>query len=259
MDWTTCFEVLSLGYRCQDAQLYAVAWEYCMEHFDVAVAKGAPALQSLPLTVLHSVLSSDVIQVQTELSIFEAMTRWVAGDTEKREHLLPQLLQTVRLHLLTIDELSDHVEAHELVKVIGHGLVCNLSLYRNPRVNVYIGQGVKRDPEWVLLTRELDCYNSLHTFTKHVQVRPALRAADCVSTAEKPKTPTISFDCHTGTLHVTLLSPIIVIFSCLLCRQMTSRQFNQCTDCNRLCTSDPRSLDHPRGGTIKRTDTFNAS
>jgi len=123
MDETTCFEVLSLGYRCQDARLYAVAWDYCMEHFDVAVAKGARALQSLPLTLLHSVLSSDVIHIQTELSIFEAMTCWVAGDTANRERFLPQLLQTVRLHLLSIDELSDHVESHALLQ---HNHACAL-------------------------------------------------------------------------------------------------------------------------------------
>jgi hypothetical protein len=53
MDATTCFEVLTLGYRCQNAQLYSVAWEFAVEHFEDAVANGGKALQSMPRTLLH--------------------------------------------------------------------------------------------------------------------------------------------------------------------------------------------------------------
>lgn len=70
----------------------------------------------LPVERVKELLSSDEAHFTSELDVFQAVVRWCRHDEAKRIHCFAALMQdTVRLPLMTPEELLDDVEGNDLV------------------------------------------------------------------------------------------------------------------------------------------------
>jgi len=69
-----------------------------------------------PVERVKDLLSSDDAHFTSELDVFQAVVRWCRHDEAKRIHCFPALMQdTVRLPLMTPEQLLDDVEQNDLV------------------------------------------------------------------------------------------------------------------------------------------------
>ena len=99
-------------HHCQD--LVKTAESYVLLHF-VHVSQTEEFL-TLSIDRIKFLLSSEILIVEEEYHIFNALINWVKFDIENRKQFTPQLLSLVRLPLLNRDFLMLTVEAEDLVK-----------------------------------------------------------------------------------------------------------------------------------------------
>jgi hypothetical protein len=70
-----------------------------------------------PVERVKELLSSDDAHFQSEVDVFHAVVRWVRHDIKNRSQMFAQLMaETVRLPLMTPEQLLDDVEGEELVR-----------------------------------------------------------------------------------------------------------------------------------------------
>ncbi|KAG8193341.1 hypothetical protein JTE90_022971 [Oedothorax gibbosus] len=100
------------SHGCMD--LHRRAHNYTMDHF-LEVLKNQEYL-SLPAEEIKKILSSDMLNVQSEEEAFESLMTWINYDLTNRERELPFLLEVIRLPLISPQYLADHVELDPLVK-----------------------------------------------------------------------------------------------------------------------------------------------
>lgn len=110
---SNCLAVFRLGLMLDCPRLAVSARNYACDHFQL-ISRDEEFLQLLP-SELAAVLASDNLSVETEETVFEALTAWVSRDSEGRAKDLPGLLDCVRLRLLSEDYLRDKVEKHKLI------------------------------------------------------------------------------------------------------------------------------------------------
>ena len=111
---TNCLGIATFAQAHGCTSLGDRAMEYVQENFS-EVVEGEEFLQ-LSHDNVQALLSSDLIQVSSEESVFEAMYKWLIHDLpSRRQHALP-LLHCVRLPLLRPLYLSDVVYSKEVFK-----------------------------------------------------------------------------------------------------------------------------------------------
>ncbi|XP_076813583.1 kelch-like protein 12 isoform X2 [Clavelina lepadiformis] len=70
----------------------------------------------LPLFDVVSIIASDSLNVMDEGIVFEAVCRWVNHDINKRESLFPVLMKSVRLQLISTENLAKNISPKPLVR-----------------------------------------------------------------------------------------------------------------------------------------------
>ncbi|CAG0888056.1 unnamed protein product [Cyprideis torosa] len=71
---------------------------------------------SLGASEVHDILKRDELHVQSEEEVFRALMSWIRHSVEERKAFLPDLLQLVRLPLLTPQFISDEVGTEDLIR-----------------------------------------------------------------------------------------------------------------------------------------------
>lgn len=87
---------------------------YTFKYFDDVTKH--EEFQSLCFGDVEDLLRSDEIQVSSEESVFEAMISWVRHSPSTRERFLPQLLNFVRLPLLSARYITDVIDEEPLIR-----------------------------------------------------------------------------------------------------------------------------------------------
>jgi len=111
---TNCLGIMRFAdlHLCQD--LVTAAHGY-IEQFFTEVVMSEEFLQ-LEARQVVDFISSDRLTVPSEEKVFEAVVTWVNYQPQQREQYLPELMQHVRLPLLSRDYLVERVETEPLIK-----------------------------------------------------------------------------------------------------------------------------------------------
>ncbi|XP_063339666.1 kelch-like protein 40b [Pelmatolapia mariae] len=110
---SNCLAIFRLGLMLDCPRLAISARNYACERFQL-ISRDEEFLQLLP-SELAAILSNDNLNVETEEEVFEALMNWVSRDKETREKELPNLLDCIRLRLVSEDYLREKVEKHKLI------------------------------------------------------------------------------------------------------------------------------------------------
>nr|XP_015810637.2 kelch-like protein 40b [Nothobranchius furzeri] len=110
---SNCLAVFRLGLMLDCPRLAVSARNYALERFQL-ISRDEDFLQLRP-SELAAILTNDNLNVETEEVVFDALMNWVSRDTENRLKELPDLLDCVRLRLVTDEFLKEKVEKHELI------------------------------------------------------------------------------------------------------------------------------------------------
>lgn len=111
---TNCLGIATFAQAHGCTSLGDRAMEYVQDNFS-EVVEGEEFLQ-LNLDNILTLLNSDLIQVDSEQSVFEAMYKWLMYDLPSRQQHMPSLLRCIRLPLLPPLYLSDVVYSKEVLK-----------------------------------------------------------------------------------------------------------------------------------------------
>jgi len=97
---------------CQ--HLYRVAHNFTMENFPEVACNQEFLL--LNCDQICSLLSSDEVNVSSEIMIFNAMLAWIRQDPEERTPQVSRLFSHIRLTQLPKEFLADHVETNPIIR-----------------------------------------------------------------------------------------------------------------------------------------------
>lgn len=100
-------------YACHE--LWHIASDYIYMNF-VHVSE-SEEFKNISLKNLNILLASDDISVENEEKIYEALVRWIYHDIPKRRETFPDMLELIRLPLVSPYYLVDVVEKEELMTV----------------------------------------------------------------------------------------------------------------------------------------------
>ena len=109
-----CLTVRHLADIYSATELLQAANSFLEKNF-VDVAQCNEFLQ-LDIKELSELIKKDDLNIRSEEQIFEAMLCWVKTDCETRKEYLPELLEYVRLPLLSPQYLSDRVLSEEIIR-----------------------------------------------------------------------------------------------------------------------------------------------
>lgn len=110
---SNCLAVFRLGLMLDCPRLAVSARNYACERFQL-ISRDEDFLHLHP-SELAAILTNDKLNVESEEAVFEALMNWVTRDTKNRLKELPDLLDCVRLLLVTEDYLKEKVEKHKLI------------------------------------------------------------------------------------------------------------------------------------------------
>nr|KAF6387188.1 kelch like family member 28 [Myotis myotis] len=99
-------------YGCHD--LYLAATKYICQNFE-AVCQTEEFFE-LTHADLDEIVSNDCLNVATEETVFYALESWINYDVQERQKYLAQLLNSVRLPLLSVKFLTRLYEANHLIR-----------------------------------------------------------------------------------------------------------------------------------------------
>ncbi|XP_077984881.1 kelch-like protein 18 [Glandiceps talaboti] len=111
---TNCLGIRNIAdiHTCTD--LVIASERFAQKHFSEVVKEEEFLL--LPKTHLIELISSEELNVNCEEEVYTAIMRWAYHDKDKRKDDIADLLQRIRLPLLSPNFLVDTVEAEELIK-----------------------------------------------------------------------------------------------------------------------------------------------
>lgn len=113
MDPSNCLGIHCFAEAHICVELSEKAKQYVIEHF-TEVAKQEEILL-LPREKLIEFISQDCLNVQSEEIVFDAILRWVKHDNKHRIPQLPEVLQYVRLPLVSPYYLFDKLDTEQLI------------------------------------------------------------------------------------------------------------------------------------------------
>ena len=103
-DTIFCFLGLSKVFNLKLLEKYLV---FIVENNFVAFSKTL-GFRKADYKTLQTFVSSQTIHVDSEIEVFEAIVRWIEHDENSRKNLMCDLLQSVRLPLLSC-EIIEHI------------------------------------------------------------------------------------------------------------------------------------------------------
>ncbi|XP_070552820.1 kelch-like protein 20 [Ptychodera flava] len=111
---TNCLGIRNIAdiHTCTD--LVIASERYAQKHFSEVVKEEEFLL--LPKTQLIELISSEELNVNCEEEVYNAIMRWAYHDKDNRKDYIAELLQRIRLPLLSPNFLVDTVEAEDLIK-----------------------------------------------------------------------------------------------------------------------------------------------
>lgn len=114
LDPTNCLGIRAFAdtHACRD--LMRIADKFTHHNFQDVAASEEFAL--LPLPQLVDIISSEELNVRSEETVFAAVMAWIRYDLPNRRHLLPEVLQHVRLPLCPAKFLVSTVSEDSLIK-----------------------------------------------------------------------------------------------------------------------------------------------
>lgn len=111
---SNCLGIRSFADMHSCSDLLLASTNFTEEHFP-EVVKGDEFL-NLSIAEVCTLISSDQLSGGSEEKVFEAVVAWVGFCQEKRKEHLPDLLEHVRMPLLSKDYLVEKVNEHTLMK-----------------------------------------------------------------------------------------------------------------------------------------------
>ncbi len=114
LDASNCLGIKNFAEANGCSQLSDVIDSFARRHFQ-EVARGSEFLNNTWENVASLIASSD-LNVESEEEVYGAVMQWVRQDPVERSQHLPQLLEHVRLPMLTVHSLMADVDSEPLVK-----------------------------------------------------------------------------------------------------------------------------------------------
>uniref|UniRef100_A0A915CXL6 BTB domain-containing protein n=1 Tax=Ditylenchus dipsaci TaxID=166011 RepID=A0A915CXL6_9BILA len=111
---TNCLQIHSFANKHSCRELEKYASDYAVQHFLDVMA--TDSYLQLPLENLKVLLKSDSLGVKSEDQVFAAVRKWIVHDEcNRKEHLL-QLLETIRMPMLSAQFLVETVSKDPLIR-----------------------------------------------------------------------------------------------------------------------------------------------
>ncbi|XP_060063819.1 kelch-like protein 12 [Ylistrum balloti] len=114
LDCTNCLGIKVFAEQHSCELLLAAAESFGLKHFEEVLMQ--EEYRNLPLEQVKSLIRSDELQVNSEEPVFNAVMTWVKYDPDTRKEYLAQLLQHVRLAMLSARFITDVVDDEPLIK-----------------------------------------------------------------------------------------------------------------------------------------------
>ena len=114
MDIENCIDVLQLADMCSCSKLYSSVIKYVLQHF-IEIAK-RDKFESLTEKDIDSLIRSDDLVVPNEEVILEVIMKWFDKQSEHTEECLLNLLQHVRLNLISSEKLQRYLNENKHIK-----------------------------------------------------------------------------------------------------------------------------------------------
>ncbi|KAK7097908.1 kelch-like protein 8 [Littorina saxatilis] len=111
---SNCIEVHNFAELHNRQELMRMTDEYILDHF-TEVTETEEFLK-ISVTMLTKYASSELLNVDEETQVYEAIMQWIKHDLDQRHKHLSQLIAAVRLPLLSMTYLMETVEKEELVR-----------------------------------------------------------------------------------------------------------------------------------------------
>ncbi|XP_048397549.1 kelch-like protein 30 [Stegostoma tigrinum] len=114
IDSTNCLGIYELGEMYGCPEVTAKARSFLLENFE-AVSQSEEFLL-LGSERLLGYLGAELLQIQEEQSLVQALLRWIRHDEAQRSSLLPELFELVHLPLLSVEYLRDQLLPDKLIQ-----------------------------------------------------------------------------------------------------------------------------------------------
>ncbi|KAK3244064.1 hypothetical protein CYMTET_46312 [Cymbomonas tetramitiformis] len=110
-----CFSAFALAERCSSHRLLEGSEDFAKREFDAAVVGNLHSVGELSGPSLYRILACDDLNTSSELNVYKAVAAWVKHDKERRTQDLPRLLASVRMGLMSVADIADHIDSSDLV------------------------------------------------------------------------------------------------------------------------------------------------
>lgn len=111
---SNCLAIFRLGLVLNVPRLAIAARDYSADRFE-SLVKDEEFLQ-LAAHELFALLGADVLNVEKEETVFEALMKWVRSDKEKRVKALGDAFECIRFRLLPEKYFKEKVETDDIIK-----------------------------------------------------------------------------------------------------------------------------------------------
>ncbi|XP_033097091.1 kelch-like protein 2 [Anneissia japonica] len=111
---TNCLGIRAFADIHSCSNLFAHAQGYTLQHFNDVVA--TDEFNNLSAEQVSDLIKRDHLTVSSEEEVFESAVAWVKHDPVNRQDYMPQLIENVRLPLLSREFLVQRVEMEPLIK-----------------------------------------------------------------------------------------------------------------------------------------------
>lgn len=109
-----CLAIFRLGLLLDCPRLAVTARDYVCDRFS-QICHEEDFLQLAPHELI-AIISSDMLNVEKEETVFEAVMKWAKTDKENKVKSLADVFDCIRFRLMTEKYFKDHVEKAELLK-----------------------------------------------------------------------------------------------------------------------------------------------
>ncbi|EDV23816.1 uncharacterized protein TRIADDRAFT_50396 [Trichoplax adhaerens] len=111
---SNCLGIIAFADTHSCNELHQLSHEFALGHFKEVIQSEEYVL--LSYNQVESLISSDVMNVDSEECVFQAVMSWIDHDRANRQKYVVNLIQHVRLPLVSRDFLLLHVETNELIR-----------------------------------------------------------------------------------------------------------------------------------------------
>uniref|UniRef100_A0A1A9WTP0 Kelch-like protein diablo n=1 Tax=Glossina brevipalpis TaxID=37001 RepID=A0A1A9WTP0_9MUSC len=113
MNSKNCFRIWELADLHTVKELYDCTYKYILDHFyDLLDGEG---LLLLPFDKFQELIKDDKLSVKCEDDVYKAAINWLKHDVEERKVHLPELMNHIRLPLISTQFLRSHVATERLI------------------------------------------------------------------------------------------------------------------------------------------------